>query len=245
MTLGTRFDSLTHPRRMLVDLLGLTLVVWAVAVLIVAAIIAGIAVFGTVSTSLMSEMAAGIARFYAAFIGFYVARYLLPQYVTHGRTRREFSEQATVAMVIFAVIFALLVSAAFALEYGLYRLADWPQEISDDHLYNSGGQLHLIFLEHLLVFLVWTAAGALIGAGFYRSDGAGLTALPLALIPIAATGIALGDSWGPLGFVLDRLLDPGTLPIPAVVAVALASFALALAMTWPIVRDVPIRSQTA
>jgi hypothetical protein len=244
----TPFDlprTWTLPRRMLSDLVGLTVVTWGVSLLVVAGIIAGIARFGTVDNSIMSDMASGLARFYAAFIGFYVARYLLPPYVTHGQTRREFAERAGVALIVHAAVFALLMTVAFALEYGLYRVADWPQNIDDAHLYGSGGQLHLIFLEHLLVFLVWTAAGALIGAGFYRSDEVGLTTLPLALIPIAATGIALGDSWGPFGFVLDRIADPGTFPIAAVILVAVASFLATLAMTWPIVRDVPIRSQTA
>jgi hypothetical protein len=128
---------------------------------------------------------------------------------------------------------------------GLYRIMDWPQEISNDHLFTKATQIPLIFAEYWLTFLIWTAVGAMIGAGFYRSDEIGFLTIPLALIPLALSDVAIGVGWGPVGFVVRHVLDPLNPPLLVSLAIALAGAALAMAMTWPIVRDIPIRTTSS
>ncbi|MGH2534682.1 MAG: hypothetical protein ACRDJW_20680 [Thermomicrobiales bacterium] len=231
------------PRRMLGDLIGLTLLSWAGFVVVIAAIIAGIAIFDTVDESVW-ESVAGAPPWYTAFIGGYVFHDLLPLYVAHGQTRRDFAVQATIFTVIFAAAAAVLMAVGFLLERVLYRVADWPQALSGDQLYSSPTDVPLILVEFWLVFLVWTAAGALIGAGFYRSNETGLFTLLPATVVIAAIGIAVGSDWGPFGALIDRVVDePGNLPLAASIAIGLGAFALTLATTWPLVRDIPIRTK--
>lgn len=244
MTTAATDRTWTFPRRMLDDLIGLTLIVWAGYVVVIAGIIVGIATFGAISNSVW-EQAIGLARWYVLFIGAYVAYDRLPLHITHGQTRRDFSIQTVIFVVLFTAASAVLTAIGFLLEIGLYRLNDWPRDLSNDHLFSSSGQLGLILTEYWLAHLVWTAVGAFLGAAFYRSDEAGFLAIVPALIPIAAADIALGASWGPVGFVLGRFFDPGAPPIAAAISIGVASFVLALAMAWPVVRDIPIRTKSS
>ena len=69
--------------------------------------------------------------------------------------------------------------------------------------------------------------------------------IPLALIPLALADLAIGIDWGPVGFVVRRVFDPLDPPPAVSLVISLASAALALAMTWPFVRDIPIRNASS
>jgi hypothetical protein len=244
MTVAQQTRTWTYPRRMLEELLGLTLLVWGGFVVVIAGIIIGIDIFDTISGSVW-EPATQVTRWFAMAIGVYVGHKLLPRYVTHGQTRRDFAIQAAIFIVVFAAALAVLIVAGYLLEMGLFEVAGWSQTISNDHLFTRAGQLPLIFAEYWLMFLVWTAVGALFGAGFYRSDEAGMLTIPLALIPLALADLAIGIDWGPVGFLVTRVFDPLDPPLAVSLVISLASAALAMAMTWPFVRDIPIRNTSS
>jgi hypothetical protein len=68
---------------------------------------------------------------------------------------------------------------------------------------------------------------------------------PVALITLALSDVAIGVDWGPVGFVVRRVLDPLEPPLVVSLLISVAGAALALAMTWTIVRDIPIRTTSS
>jgi hypothetical protein len=72
-----------------------------------------------------------------------------------------------------------LMTLGYAIERAVYAVAGWPQALTQSHLYDTASNYPLIFLEFLLLFTVWTAAGAFAGAAIYRNGPAnGLFAIP-------------------------------------------------------------------
>jgi len=232
------------PRRLLDDQIGLALLLWAGFVVVIAGIIAGIAIFDTVTGSVW-EPVSPLVGWYALYIGIYLARDVLPLHVMYGQTRRECAIQGAVFIVIFAAALAVLITVGLQLERVLYAVAGWPHDLSGDHLFTSAGQIPLIFIQYWLEFLVWLAVGAFVTAAWYRFDANGLLTIALLAIPIGLTGIVLGStSWGAVGLIVDWFGDePASPPAALALLVYIASFLLTLAMTWPIVRDIPIRAK--
>lgn len=228
----------------LLDILVLTLLVWAGFLLTVAAVAVGIAIFGDIDASVL-EPASQIARWYVIFIGGYISHDVLALHVTHGQTRRAFAERAVVFLGVLCAVVAVLMAVGYVLERGLYRLAGWPHRLSNDHFYASPVQVPAVFVEFWLVMLVWAAAGAFIGAAFYRYEADGWVAIMAALVPIALADIAFGRGWGPVGALLERFGDVGSPPVAVSILLCLVGAAASLAMAWPIVRDVPIRNKSA
>lgn len=226
----------------LTDILWLTLMVWAGFLVVVAGIAVGIAVFDTVTRSVW-EPAAQLAGWYAIFIGGYLSHDVLALHVTHGQTRREFAQHATIFIVVFAAVIGVLMTLGYLLERLLYRLTDWPHRLENEHLYSSTTQVPAILAEFWLMMLVWTATGAFVGASIYRFHNDGLLAIAPAMVPIGLAGLALGDGWGPVASLVALVGDPSPPPVVAI-GLCLAGFALALAMAWPIVRDIPIRTKS-
>jgi hypothetical protein len=191
------------------------------------------------------DYAAAAPPWYALFIGVYVMNDVLPMYVAQGVTRREFSIQAVIFALIYAAVVATLMTVGFVLESVLYRVMDWPHDLTERHLYASADDVPLIFVESWLQFPVWLGVGAFIAVARYRFDAAGLLTIAPALLPIALVDIAVDSYTGPADALFDRFVDPASLPLLASVALCLAAFLLVAAMTWPIVRDVPLRTKAA
>jgi hypothetical protein len=215
---------------------GLAVLTWAGFVLVIAGIIAAVARFDTVDHSIW-EQAAGAPPWFALFIGVYVMNDVLPRYVAQGLTRREFSIQAAIFALSFAAVLAALMTAGFALESVLYQVMDWPHDLTERHLYASADDFPLIFLESWLQFPVWLGVGAL---GF---DAVGLLTIAPALLPLALVDIAIRPHTGPAGTLFDLFAEPASPPLVVSVALCLAAFLLVATMTWPIVRDVPLRNR--
>jgi hypothetical protein len=140
---------------------------------------------------------------------------------------------------------ALLVVVGFLLERGLYAAMDWPQGIDNGHTYSSSSQLHLIFAEYMVRFLVWSAAGFAIGAGFYRSEEAGGVALALGWIPVAVTEFVIGTQSGSPIVLLQLVWEPPSLPALVIIVVGVLSWLAAVALSWRVIRDMPIRSKAS
>lgn len=242
--MSLRQSSRSYPWRMFEELLGLTVLIWVGFMVVLGALVTAIAIFSDVEISVMSE-ADGVVAPYVGFIGGYMMYSLLPMYVANGTTRREFARHAAMFAPVFALAVALLMQIGFLLEWALYSAMDWPRDVNSEHLYSSATQLHLVFIEHLLVFLVWCVAGAFVGAMFYRSSQLGSYSIPLGLLAVSAAGIAVRGEWGPLGSVYERVTGgPADLPLVASILIALASAAAAGWLVWLTIRDIPIRSQS-
>lgn len=225
----------------LTDILWLTLFVWAGFMVVVVGIAIGIARFNEVTSSVM-EPAAQIAGWFAIFMGGYLNHDMLELHITHGMTRREFAELAGLFVVTLAAFIGLLMTAGFLIERLVYRVADWPHRIENDHLYSSGVQVHAIFAEFFLMSLIWASAGALVGSAVYRYGNDGWFAIPLCLIPIGAASIVMGDGWGPIESLAELFGSPSVHPAVAI-PVCLLAFGVALAIAWRFVRDIPIRQR--
>lgn len=215
--------------------------VWLAFVALVAAAAVGIATFGRVTGSVW-DPAATILRWFALGYGSYLIGTLLPTYVAHGQTRRDVMAQLTVFILVGGTLFAALMTLGYALERLLYGLAGWPHVLRAGRLFTAADQYGLIFLTMCGVLLVWTIAGALLSAGFYRSSDLGLATVPIALVLVALSGLGVGFGTLPL---VGRLLGIADLPLPLTVALCAVAFALGVAATWALVRTLPLRNLTA
>ncbi|HYI15912.1 MAG TPA: hypothetical protein VEX37_11015 [Thermomicrobiales bacterium] len=234
----------TFPRRMLEDHLALSGLLWLGLLVVVIAIAVGNAIWGSVGGSYWDDAVSSIPQWYVAFMAGFLAYSFLPALIAHGQTRREFGQQALIYSVVFSAALALLVIIGFGVEAAVFAVMDWPHGIDGGHLFTSSGQVHLIFAEFLMRFLVWSSAGFLVGAGFYRSEEAGGGALAVAWIPVAITEMALGTQYGS-PIVLFRLVwEPPTIHPLIVLAIGVAAFAVTVWMAWKVVRDIPIRSKS-
>jgi hypothetical protein len=217
------------------------MLLWVPFVLIVAVLTVGVATFGTITASVW-DPAAMFLRWVALGYGLYLTNGLLPMYVAHGQTRRAFLVQVAVFLVVTAAVLAVLVGVGYFLEGILYRAMDWPQAVRPNRAFSSPGQFPLVFAAYWVMFLVWTFTGAFLAAAFYRPGGWGVVAAPLALVLVSASGLAFGLNGLPF---VGRFLDAAEVSRPLSLALSGGSLLLGLAMTWVIVRDIPIRNRTA
>ena len=223
------------------DVVG-SVIVWAAFALVVAAIGAAIAVAGTIGTSVW-EQASQLPRWYAGAVGVYFTAVYLPMYVAHGQTRREFGVQIPPVIALFSGMLALLMTVGFAIETVIYRAFDWPQTLTVNHLFDAPTQLGLVFFaEFALVFVVWTIAGAVVGAGFYRDRRLGFALLLPGIPAIAWTETVVGPTWAGS---LPILAGAATGSLVSAVVTALGIFALGVAAMWLVIRDLPLRTRDA
>jgi hypothetical protein len=213
---------------------------WVAFVVVVAAITAGIAIFGDVTRSVW-DPAASFLRWLAFGYGLYLTNRLLPMYVAHGRARREFMIQATLFIVVTGAVLAALIAFGYALETLLYRAMGWSQAVLAQRPFSAAGQFLPIFGSFWAMLLVWTITGTLLAAGFYRPGGWVLIVVPLALALVIGVGVAIGFSGLP---VVGTVVDMADLPLLTTVALCGGGFLIGVAMTGVLVRDIPIRNRT-
>jgi flagellar biosynthesis protein FliQ len=227
------------PRRLLAAHMWIGLLLWAGFVVVVTVITVGVATFGAVSQSAW-ETASQLPRWYALITAVSLVREYMPLYVAHGQTRRQFGAQAAVTVALFAPFLSALMVAGYLLETVLYGLMGWPQVLTDPHLFSEPTQVPLVFAEHVVEFLAWMVAGAFVGAGFYRWQVGGLFTIPFGggLILLAEFSIRTR-----LPFISDHIGVPHS-PIMTL-GVGLGTFLLGLALTWFVVRDMPVRNKPA
>jgi hypothetical protein len=168
-----------------------------------------------------------------------------PLYIAHGYTRREIARQLPVATGGTLALLSVLMTAGYAIERAIYRLAGWPQTLTQSHLYTSPDAYGLVLLEFGLLFTVWATAGALAGAAIYRNPALGVGVVPLALVMVGlAEGVLNPGFFEVVTAVFAFLgLEPQGVSIRAAVGVSLACVAVATPLTWLLVRDLPLRSQ--
>lgn len=234
--------SWQFPRPVIGDYLRFTLVSWVVAVVTVVGMTLVLAYFDILPASVW-DWIGGPARFYLAATSWYLIYTLLPVYVANGRTRRGFAIEALIVLLVLAAVFAVLLTVGYLLESQFYQVAGWSQGPPEDHLFTSYRDLPLIAAEYALVFPVWAAVGAFVGAAFYWHGGWGAFSLIPAFVLVALISVATGQSLGPLSRFFEQIAtsDAATVGLAAVVSIACTLVAGGL--TWWVLRDVPIRNR--
>ncbi|MCG5213661.1 hypothetical protein [Streptosporangium sp. KLBMP 9127] len=231
---------LVFPSRLLLANLFVGGGLYLALLVVIACIALGIGTWGDLTSSVW-EKAMQFPRWYALFVGVYLIRMFLPVYIAHGRTRRAFAGQAALFLLVFAPVLAVLMTLGYVLEGWLYGVGGWPHALSDEHLFAATGDLPLVFVEHWAHFMVWLAAGALLGAAFYRLGAGGVLLIPVAV----ALAVPLQSTVGAprlIPLVSGRLALPLPETTGMVVLTAAGAFLVALLLTWAFVRDMPIRN---
>ncbi|MCT9933190.1 hypothetical protein N5079_23550 [Planotetraspora sp. A-T 1434] len=228
------------PSRLLAANMLFALMIWAGYFVVVTAITVGIAVFGRLTGSVW-ESATQLPQWFALFVGVALVRDWLPLYIAHGQTRRQFGAQAAVTVMLFAPFLAALLALGYLLEKVLYGLAGWPQALDRAHLFSEPTQVPLVFAEHLIELAAWILAGTFIGATFYRWDGGGLLTIPVGIGMVVLADAAIGTDLR-LPFIRNLGLHLPQSPAMTV-GVAVGTFLLGLALTWAVIRDVPLRNK--
>jgi hypothetical protein len=213
---------------------------WVVFVAAVLVLTVGIAVRGDITRSVW-DPAVTVVRWFALGYGLFLVNRLLAVYVAHGRTRREFLGSVAVFVVVAGAALAALLAVGFALEAVLYRAMDWPHRVATERLFDSPTQYPLIFVNYWAMLVTWTTIGLLLAAGFYRSGGWELVVLPLALVLVVVTGFAIGFNGLPFVGATVAVVD---VPLAATLGLCLAGLLPGAAVTWLLVRDIPIRPKS-
>lgn len=221
--------------------------IWIPFVLFVALVTGVFDFFGDIRSSGW-ERASQLPRWYAGAIGVYMTALYLPVYIAHGRTRREFLNQAPVAILVTTTVLATLMAIGFAIENLAYRMAGWPQTLSSTHLFESPTEFGLVVLEFWLAFVVWMVAGTFLGASFYRNPLLGFLMLPVALLAATLVEGSLGgnatvSALPPLLTLFDFIPQSGT--VGRALATAAGCSAIGWLITWLVVRDLPMKTKTA
>jgi hypothetical protein len=214
---------------------------WAVFAGAVLVLTVGIQVLTAISQSVW-DPAVSFLRWFALGYGVYFVYRMLPVYVAHGRTRREFLGAMATFVPVAAAMVAALLTLGLALESVLYRVMDWPQQVPAERLFDAPGQYPLVFLTYWAMLVVWTTIGLLLGAGFYRSEGRELLVVALGLAMVVVTGYAIGFNGLPL---VGAVVDVADLPLAGALGLCLAGLLPGVAATWALVRDLPIRTRAA
>ncbi|MBB6174591.1 hypothetical protein HNR23_004651 [Nocardiopsis mwathae] len=221
------------------------LAVWAI--LLAGAAALGIALhIGTAAglTGSLWDHASTIPRWALLVLGVHAGAVVLPLYLRHGFTRREFALWTGGAALAFAGFSALLFAIGYLIEALVYAAADRPQELGRPHLFTEPTQMAGVIGEYWLVFSAWLLAGALLGAAYHRRTppalAAGGAAAVSALISVELSiELATGSSPNP---VLEAVLSTPAPAGPAAAALCTTAIAAAVAVLWLLVRDIPLRS---
>lgn len=218
---------------------------WAGLVLVTIVIAAGVDRFTEAGGRPGSiwEHSSQIAPWYVGGVSWYIAYHVVPTLIAHGRTRRDTAIEGLTFMVVFAAVAAVLVAAGYLIEHVVHGIAGWPRELSGDQVFDSHLDVLLIVVQYWLISVVWAAAGAFVGAAFYRYHDSGWFALFPASILVGLTGILTNGFWGPVGYVVDRFLPVETPSLLLGIPTAIACSLIALGVTWPILQDLPLRNR--
>lgn len=234
----------SFPKKMTEELTGFTALIWLGFVVAVSAITLGLDRWSDVNRSTW-DSASQLARWFTLFIGVHVGSNLLPLNIAHGKTRRDFSIEAMLFLVVYALAGAILMTLGWVIERGLYAIGDWPQHLDNPHLFSNPHDYPRIFIESFFIIFAWTTGGAFIASAYYRYEGIGLLTIAPSILVVGIMQSVLGFDGVPFGERVADYFDPSGWPLLISSAVAVVCVAALMAMSWPIVRDIPMRRRSA
>ncbi|MBB4904159.1 hypothetical protein [Actinophytocola algeriensis] len=217
-------------------------ILWLPAMLVSAAILAGVALWGTVDQSIWHYVATQVPRWVVLGLGVDAATTYLRLNLAHGRTRRDFLRQLWPYLAGLAVALAAMITIAYQIERGAFAMAGWHHRTPFATLFGDTGNVLGLLGVFTLMFLLWSIAGAMIAAGFTRNILLGFATIPLGLLIVAPSEVLVGLNGVPL---FDTLTEPLRFPLLTAVAVCLGGAVVGCAATWGIVRDIPVRAKVA
>jgi hypothetical protein len=218
--------------------------------LLFAGYVLAVAVFGLVvhlTVGIQGDIwnpAISLMRWFSVGMGVYLTAVYQPVYVAHGRTRREVAIGSAGFSLVWAAWITVAALIGFAIEAGVFHLLGWSELLLDPHPLGSVTAGAQAFALHAATFLTFTAVGALAGAAFYRDGRLGIVSVPVGLAMIAASEILIADN--PITSLpfIDEVV-PAIQTEAGQVVMNLLLSAVAMALTWPIVRDIPLRNRSA
>jgi hypothetical protein len=215
-------------RHLTTTLVSFSAIITACVFVLVLGITFCISMFGDIVFSGWMFVTVQIVRWFVLWVGVYAIHNVLPIAVAHGRTRREFLAAASGFTVVLAFVMTLLTWLGFIVEGGVYDLMDWRSTP------------HGSPLAYFLMFLVWCGVGMFVTTGFDRWGHGGVLTLPAGVVLVLVPGITMPGT-GDMPFVRDLplLLGDGWH------VVSVLAFLVALAGTWVMARDMPVRARTS
>lgn len=215
----------------------------AVPVMLLSAlIVTGIAIWGDVDRSIWHYLATQVPRWLALALGVDAITTYLRINLAHGRTRRDFLRQLWPYFIGFAVSLGALVTIGYQLERGAYAVFGWEQRLVFPTLFGDTGNVLGTVGAYSLSLLMWTIAGTMIAAAFTRNPVLGVLTVLLGLVFVAPTEALVGLNGTP---IFNELTENLSFPVLTTVVVCLGGAALQYAVTWGIVRDIPLRVKVA
>jgi hypothetical protein len=218
--------------------LSFVVLCWLVMLGGVAVIITAIALGPGPDRSIWHYAATQVPRWFALGLAVDAITTYLRLHLAHGRTRRDFLRQLMPYLVVLPVVMAVLVALGYLAERGTYSLAGWSQNIPDHVLFGATSDFFGLASAFSLQLLLWTVAGALLAAAFTRSTGLGLVSIPVAFGMVALSELLVGVKSVP--FFRD-VSASWRLDLGLSLSLTLGAAVLGAALTWGIVRDIPLR----
>jgi hypothetical protein len=206
-----------------------TIALWlgAILVVVVSAGLVVIAQAGPLQFSFWLAIAGSMAKYGLLVAGIMLVSMHFRLFVSQGVTRHEFLIAAALAGLVFAAVFAVVVTGGHAAESAVLGLADQRAAGYPAVRLSEAGRVFPVALGYFI-------SGMLIAAGFYRFRPLpGLALLVPGLLPMFVAEVLL--SFNELG---DRSELMAYAPA---LAITMAVIALGAAAAWTLMRDVPIR----
>ncbi|MGW5359724.1 hypothetical protein [Actinopolymorpha pittospori] len=194
----------------------------------------GIGVFRTVEVSVWDQ-AFSVIRWCVLGYGWYLTGRLLPTYVAHGLTRRAFSAEGGIYLVVASAALALVTTLGYLVEGVLFRSMGWRHIVDEERLFGAPDQVLAILATYWMLYAVWTLA-----ASFYREDGTVPVTLPAALVMVLGSSLAVGYLKVP---VIGSYLERAELGALVTVGICAGSLLLGGGLTWSLVRSIPLRTK--
>jgi hypothetical protein len=229
-------------RVLLTSHVTLALILWLPTMVLSGLILTGVGLWGTVDRSIWHYIAAQVPRWVALSLGADAITTYLRLHLAHGRTRRDFLRQLWPYFAGFAAALAVMVTIGYQIERGAFALMGWEHRTENPVQFGDTANVPGIFGTYLLMFVLWTLAGAMISAGFSRNVLLGVATIPIGLVIVAPTEVVGGLSGIPL---FNRLAEPLGFSLAGAVAASLGLGLVGCAVTWGIVRDMPVRPKVA
>lgn len=179
-------------------------------------------------------------RYFPMAMGIMVGAGMLPSYVAHGLTRREFSIGTTLMVAGTALALAVFGAVGLGMENVIFGWFGQNQTFTVPQLYTDAGDVLPVIGVYWLLTAIHMATGLLIGSCFYRFGGLIGTALVLInVLPVLAVeGLLSVSYFGQLtldAFGWER--QPLALVIPA----SLGIIALTLYVHYVFIRRITIK----
>lgn len=161
-------------------------------------------------------------KYFSMALGITVTPAYFSLLISHGITRRMFSVAVGIYLAGAAAATSLVWVLVYQVERVLYAWQDWPDKLTNPHLFTSTSQVGLVFAEFFLMIVAHEVTGWLLGITFVRFGiWRGILLLPLALVPAAAAEFLLVAQW--LADVLDNIgyqRPPLAVAVPSVLVVS-------------------------